>query len=205
MAYEQSPAAVRHWLTEEYPAIRRRAQKQHGIVFWGDEAGMRSSHQAGTTYAPKGKTPVVKKSGQHFSLNMISAISNRGQLAFMVVDGRFNSEVYLRFLQKLVKQAAGTKLFLIVDQHPAHKTNKVKQWLKESKKSIEVFFLPPYAPELNADEYFNQDLKTNAVGKNRPKNKQELKRIVTAFANRKKKNKEQIKKYFHPEPVKYAS
>src|SRR3954471_17357812 len=93
VAYEQSPAAVRRWLTEEYPAIRRRAQKQRSIVFWGDEAGMRSNHQAGTTYAPKGKTPVVKKSGQHFSLNMISAISNRGQLVFMVVDGRFNSEV----------------------------------------------------------------------------------------------------------------
>lgn len=166
---------------------------------------MRSSHQAGTTYAPRGKTPVVKKCGQHFSLNMISAISNRGQLVFMVVDGRFNSEVYLRFLQKLVKQAAGTKVFLIVDQHPAHKTNKVKQWLKENKKKIEVFFLPPYAPELNADEYFNQDLKTNAVGKSRPRNKQELKKIVTAFANRRKKNKDQIKKYFHYRPVKYAS
>jgi transposase len=205
VAYEQRPAAVRRWLTEEYPAIRRRAQKQRGIVFWGDEAGMRSSHQAGTSYAPKGKTPVVSKSGQRFSLNMISAISNCGQLVFMVVDGRFNTEVYVRFLQKLTKHAAGAKVFLIVDQHPAHKTNKVSQWLEKNKQRIEVFFLPPYAPQLNADEYFNQDLKTNAVGKSRPGNKQELKKIVITFANRKKRNKDKVKKYFHAKAVKYAS
>lgn len=205
VAYEQSAAAVRRWLTVEYPTIKRRSQKHGGIVFWGDEMGIRSSHQAGTTYAPKGKTPVVGKSGQRFSLNMISAISNRGQLVFMVVDGRFNTEVYVQFLQKLVRQAAGTKVFLIVDQHPAHKTNKVNQWLQKHKQRIEVFFLPPYSPQLNADEYFNQDLKTNAVGKSRPKNKQELKKTVITFANHKKRNKEKIKKYFHAKAVKYAS
>jgi len=204
VAYEQSAAAVRRWLTEEYPAIKRRAQRQHGIVFWEDEAGMRSSHQAGTSYAPKGKTPVVSKSGQRFFLNMVSAISNRGQLIFMIVDGRFNSEVYVRFLQKLVRQVEA-KVFLIMDQHPAHDTNKVNHWLDKNKQHIEVHFLPAYAPQYNADEYFNQDLKTNAVGKNRPKNKQELKKAVITFANRKKKNKDKVKNYFHAKAVKYAS
>ncbi len=165
---------------------------------------MRSSHQAGTSYAPKGKTPVVSKSGQRFFLNMVSAISNRGQLVFMVVDGRFNSEVYVRFLQKLVKQVAA-KVFLIMDQHPAHATNKVNQWLDKNKQRMEVHFLPAYAPQFNADEYFNQDLKTNAVGKSRPKNKQDLKKAVITFANRKKKNKDKVKKYFHAKAVKYAS
>ena len=135
---------------------------------------------------------------------MISALNNRGHLVFMLIDGRFNSKMFLRFLQKLVK-AAAAKVFLIIDQHPAHKTKKVRQWLKANKESIEVFFLPAYAPQLNADEYFNQDLKTNAVGKSRPKNKEELKKTVNAFAKRKKKNKEKVKMYFHPKPVKYAA
>jgi len=84
-AYEQSPKQLRQWLEHQYPAIKRRAAKQDAVILWLDEVGMRSQHQAGTTYAVKGKTPVLPRTGQRFSLNMISAISNRGKMVFMVV------------------------------------------------------------------------------------------------------------------------
>jgi hypothetical protein len=116
-AYEQDSAKVRQWLKYQYPLIRQRASKQRGIIFWLDETGIRSQHQAGTTYAPKGKTPVVEKTGQRFYLNMISAITNSGRLEFMVVDGNFQGKVFIAFLEKLIK-AAGRKVFLIADSHP---------------------------------------------------------------------------------------
>ena len=202
-AYEQSPEQLRQWLEQDYPALRRRAAKEGAVVLWLDEVGMRSQHQAGTTYAPKGKTPVLPRTGKRFSVNMISAISNRGQLIFMVVDGRFNAVVFIRFLQKLLRSVR-RKVFLIADSHPVHKEKKVKQWLQEHNERIELFPLPTYAPEINPDEYFNQDLKTNGVGKARPKNKQELKTLAERFANGKKKNPEKVKKYFHPNAVSYA-
>lgn len=202
-AYEQSPREVQKWLQLEYPRIKRMAQKQRGLVLWLDELGLRSQHQTGKSFAPKGKTPVLKKTGQRFSLHEISAISNRGHLVFMVVDGRFNTTVFLAFLQKLLK-SFGQKVFLIADAHPVHLGKRVSRWLTAHQTKIEMFCLPAYSPELNPNEYFNQDLKTNIVGKARPKNKQELRKTVQTFSFRKKGNPETVKKYFHAPPVKYA-
>jgi len=163
-AYEQNPKRVAQWLEKEYPAIKRKAKKQKAVIYFEDEVGMRSDHQAGKSYAPKGETPVIKRTGQRFSLNMVSAISNKGHVEFMILDGTFNAGVFIDFLTRLIKHKQH-KIFLVVDGHSAHKTKLVKAWLEEHKKRIELFFLPPYSPELNAQEYVNQDLKTNIIGK----------------------------------------
>jgi transposase len=202
-AYEQSSGQVRQWLKQDYPAVKRRAQKQRGTVFWLDEVGMRSQHQAGTTYAPKGKTPVLPRTGQRFGLNLVSAITNRGEMVFVVVEGSFNGEAFIGFLQKLLRSVR-QKVFLIADSHPVHVQKQVSAWLQEHQKKIEMILLPTYSPELNPDEYFNQDLKTNGVGKPRPKNKEELRTLAEKFANGKKRNPEKVKQYFHPRSVAYA-
>jgi transposase len=202
-AYEQSPKQLRGWLEHQYPALKRRAAKQGAVILWLDEVGMRSQHQAGTTYAEKGKTPVLQRTGKRFSLNMISAISNRGKMVFMVVDGTFNGVVFIRFLQKLLR-SVNRKIFLIADSHPVHLEKKVEKWFREHKERIALIPLPTYSPEINPVEYFNQDLKTNAVGKTRPKNKQELKKLAEIFAKRKKQNPEKVKKSFHNKAVRYA-
>lgn len=203
-AFEQRPAAVRKWLKEEFPAIQKRAKREKAIIYFGDETGMRSDHQAGRSYAPKGKTPVIKKTGQRFSLNMISAISNRGHLQFMIIKGKFNSGVFQNFLQRMIRYSK-QKIYFVTDGHPAHKTMKLKEWLAENKKRIEVFFIPPYSPELNPQEYLNQDVKTNVIGKKRPINKEEMKNNVEQFMNERKRNKKLVQKYFHEEHVQYAA
>lgn len=203
-AIEQNQATVKWWLEQQYPAIHKRAAKQGAIIYWGDETGMRSDHQAGRSYAPKGVTPQVKGTGQRFSLNMISAVSNRGHLQFMMVEGSFNSEVFIRFLKQLIK-GCKKKIFLIVDGHPAHKTKKVNEWLWNNKEKISLFHLPPYSPELNPDEYLNQDLKTNALGRKRPLNKAHMKRNAENFMNMRQKDKKQVQKYFHERHVQYAA
>jgi transposase len=203
-AFEQKPEKVKQWLEKEYPAIKKRAQKEKAVIYFGDETGMRSDHQAGRSYAPAGETPVIKKTGQRFSLNMISAISNRGHLQFMIMDGRFNSEVFQTFLKRMVKYSK-QKIYFITDGHPAHKTKKLNEWLAQNKKRIEVFFLPPYSPELNAQEYVNQDVKTNVIGKKRPVNKEQMKSNVEDFMMKRKRDKKQVQKYFHVSHVRYAA
>lgn len=202
-AFEQKPEQVKQWLEKEYPAIKKRAAKEKGIIYFGDETGMRSDHQAGRSYAPKGQTPVVKATGQRFSLNMISAISNRGYLQFMIID-KFNGDVFINFLNRMIRYSK-QKIFFVTDGHPAHKTKKLKAWLEENKKRIEVFFIPPYSPELNAQEYLNQDVKTNVIGKKRPINKAEMRTSVENFMNKRKNNKRQVQKYFHQKHVRYAA
>jgi transposase len=203
-AFEQKPEKVKQWLDKEYPAIKKRAQKENAVIYFGDETGMRSDHQAGRSYAPAGETPVIKKTGQRFSLNMISAISNKGHLQFMILDGRFNGEVFITFLKQMIKYGR-QKIFFITDGHPAHKTKKLNEWLSENKAKIEVFFLPPYSPELNPQEYVNQDVKTNVIGKKRPINKAQMRVNVESFMHERKNDKNQVQKYFHVSHVRYAA
>lgn len=202
-AFEQKPAQVKQWLEKEYPAIKKRAAQEKATIYFGDETGMRSDHQAGKSYAPKGKTPIIKATGQRFSLNMISAISNKGHLQFMLID-KFNGEVFIDFLKRMIRYSK-EKIFFVTDGHPAHKTKKLKVWLAENTNRIEVFFIPPYSPELNAQEYLNQDVKTNVIGKKRPINKAQMRTNVTDFMNKRKNNRKQVQKYFHVTHVKYAA
>ena len=203
-AFEQNPERVKLWLDEEYPAIKKRAAKENAIIYFEDEVGMRSDHQAGKSYAPKGQTPVIKKTGQRFSLNMVSAISNKGHVEFMILDGTFNGGAFLGFLIQLIKYKQ-QKIFLVADGHSAHKTKIVTAWLEENKGRIEIFFLPPYSPELNAQEYVNQDLKTNVIGKKRPINKAQMRNNVEGFMNKRKNDRRQVQKYFHVSHVQYAA
>jgi transposase len=203
-AFEQKPEKVKEWLDKEYPAIKKRAAKENAVIYFGDETGMRSDHQAGKSYAPQGETPVIKKTGQRFSLNMISAISNKGHLQFMILDGRFNGEVFKTFLKQMIKYSR-QKIYFVTDGHPAHKTKMLNEWLAENKDRIEVFFLPPYSPELNPQEYVNQDVKTNIIGKKRPVNKAQMRTNVEDFMNGRKNDRRQVQKYFHVSHVRYAA
>ena len=144
-AFEQNPDEVRQWLEEEYPAIRAQAKREKAEIHWGDEMGLRSDHAVGRSYGLRGKTPVIPGTGQRFRCNMISAITNRGRLHFMVFKENFNDVVFLKFLKRLVKQVK-RKIFLIVDRLPAHRSGKVKKWLQKNERSIRIFFLPGYSP-----------------------------------------------------------
>lgn len=203
-AYEQKSAEVKKWLKKDYPAIKARAAEETAEIHWGDEMGMRSDHQAGTTWSPKGETPVVIKTGKRFRLNMISSLTNQGKLQFMLFKEGFTGAVFIDFMSRLIRYNR-RKVFLIVDGHPTHKAKMVKEWIVDHADRIELFLLPGYSPELNPDELVNQDVKTNAVGKHRPLNVDQLADTVEDYLLKRKKDPEQVKKYFHGKHVRYAA
>src|SRR3972149_1901446 len=147
-AYQQKPEEVRRWLEKEYPRIRSMARRMKAQIFFEDEAGVRSDHHAGTTWAVKGKTPIVISTGARFGLNMISAVSAQGEFRFMVVKGRIGAAQFIEFIKRLL-HGAQRMIFLIVDGHPAHKAKCVTRLVKSLKDRFRLFFLPPYSPELN--------------------------------------------------------
>jgi transposase len=165
-AIEQSPQSIERWLKIEYPSIQKLSRKEKATIYWGDEMGLRSDHNVGRTYGIKGKTPIVKRTGNRFSCNMISAITNLGKLSFMVFRDNFIFETFLVFLKRLIRQS-DRKVFLIVDRHPAHKSKIIRDWLTKNVDHIRLYYLPSYCPELNPDEFLNQDVKSH-VGKHRP-------------------------------------
>lgn len=204
-ALEQNPAQVSYWLKTKYPTIRRQAHAENAQIWWGDETGLRSDHQTGTTWGEKGKTPVVKGTGRRFGCNMIAAITNQGDLRFMVFDKRFTVKVFMEFLDRLVRHQAGKKVFLIVDRHAVHKATKVAKWLGENENQIRLFFLPPYSPELNPDELLNQDLKNNGFREGRARDKQDMMSKMRAFLRSKQRRPLKVRRYFEGKKVAYAA
>jgi len=203
-AYEQNNQEVQRWLVEQYPAIKRAATRERAEIHWGDETGMRSDHQTGTSWAPKGKTPAIPCTGKRFRSNMISSITNRGKLAFRLFRCKFTSVVFIDFMERLLKYRR-RRLYLIVDGHPVHKSGAVKNWLHKHRKRIRLFIMPGYSPDLNPDEFLNQDVKSNALGRQRARDIDELEANVEQYLIQRQTFPELVKRYFHKPSVVYAA
>jgi transposase len=205
-AYQQKPEEVQRWMEEEYPKIKRLARQKKALIFFGDEAGVRSDHHSGTTWAQKGQTPVVSSTGARFGLNLISAVSAQGEFRFMTVKGRVGAPVFIDFIKRLL-HGSERMIFLIVDGHPAHKAKSVMKFIetKPIKKRFRLFFLPPNSPELNPDERVWNDLKNNAIGKQAVKTPQELRSAVISHLRFIQKTPDRVRSYYNNETTKYAA
>lgn len=203
-AYQQNPEAVEKWMKKEYPAIKRMAAKDAAEIFFGDEAGVRSDHHAGTTWGEVGKTPVVSSTGARFGFNMISAISPRGTLRFMVVEGKVGASTFIEFMKRLLT-GAEKPVYLIVDGHPSHKARMVKQWIEEQNGRIKLFLLPGYSPELNPDELVWNGLKNHGLGRRPHATKEQMKSDAIAYLRRLQRMPEVVRSYFRKPSTAYAA
>lgn len=201
-AYQQDPELVQQWLESEFPKIEALANKAGADIYFGDEASVRSDFHSGTTWAPKGQTPVVKTTGARFSVNMISAISPRGKLRFMTVDGRFNAVKFIEFLKRLLHNS-GKPVFLIVDGHPVHKAKKVKEFIESTDGKLRLFILPPYSPELNPDELVWNNLKNHRIGRKMITGPDDLKQKIISSLRSLQKMPRKIIGFFHEKHVRY--
>jgi transposase len=203
-AYEQDPTAVRRWLRRDYPAIAARAKAEGGAVFWGDETGLRSDDVRGRSYAPRGRTPAVRVNHRRANLGLISAVTNRGELRWMVLDGAIKAPDLLRFLTRLVRDV-GRKVFLILDRLPVHRSAKVRAWLAGREAEIEMFYLPGYSPELNPDEGINGDLKQAVTSREPARSKAQLKRAAIGHMRKLSKRPNRVRSFFGHKTFRYAA
>lgn len=204
-SYEQQPKKVQEWLDMEYPKIAKAAKQEDGEIHWGDETGCTTEVSHARGYAPKGETPILKRSTKKkLRVNMISSISNQGQLYFDIHEGKINSAEFIDFMKKLVR-CTDKKVYFIVDNLPQHHSKLVKDWLKENEELIKIYYLPSYSPELNPDEYLNCDLKRNLNSQKMPRNIEQLKNNTQNHMDSLLDRPQKVKSFFQHSEVKYAS
>jgi transposase len=191
-AIQQNPEQVTEWLKKQYPSIKKEAKKEGREIYFSDEAGFHATAQYGSTWAPKGKTPIIKTSGKREKVNVISAINNQGKLRFMLYDKNFNSAVFIQFLKRLM-QNQKKPITLIVDGHKSHFTTVVKEYVASTKGRLKIYQLPAYSPELNPDELvWNNAKQKVAKAKHTPSKKtfpEKVKQVMTEIQKNKKLNK----------------
>lgn len=202
-ASQQDPLKVQDWLNKSYPCIRKEAKKEKRDIYFSDEAGFHATAQYGSTWAPKGETPIIKTSGKREKVNVISAINNKGKLRFILYDTGFNGHIFIEFLQRLLHKQK-TPITLIVDGHKSHFTKEVKEFVSGSSGRLKIYQLPPYSPELNPDELvWNNAKQTVAKAKHTP-SKKTFKEKVKDVMDDIQKNTTLTKAFFCEPNVAYA-
>ena len=203
-AYEQRPADVQKWMQERYPEVEKQAKEEKAEIWWADETAVKPECHFRRGYSPKGKTPVVRQPAKRFHSSLISAINNKGKMQWMALDQALNTDIFLRFLKQLIKYRR-QKIILIVDNLRVHHSHIVKEWVQKHKNRIELVYLPSYSPDLNPDEYLNNDLKQNVTKEKVPANKQELDAMVWIKMFMLSIRPERIKSFFRHPSVIYAA
>jgi transposase len=197
-ARKQDPEEIRRWLEETYPAIERRAEEEGAEIHWCDETGVGADEHPARGYAPEGQPVTMGVPDPHIRMNQVSTITNEGVVRFMTYARTMNAALFLVFLGRLLQSTTG-KLFVIVDRLRAHETPEVEQWVASHRDRIELFYLPRYAPELNATEYLNNDLKGQVNAAGLPNNKGELRSRMQGFMSKLRWLPEHVRNYFkHP-------
>jgi transposase len=203
-AYKQDEKQIAQWLDVDFPGISKRAKNENAEIFFGDECGIQNTANYAKGYAPIGQTPVVRVESKKMKINMVSAVSARGKLRFMLYKSNMNSDLLIDFMRRLVRDTT-KKVFLILDHLRVHHSKKVRAWLEKHKAEIEVFFLPPYAPEYNPDELLNSDLKRNIGNRAMPRSEKDLEHNVRSHMKSVQLNPEKICAFFNAPYTSYAA
>jgi len=203
-ATERNDAAIQAWLRRDYPAIAKRARREKAEIHWADETGVSNQANYGRSFAVKGQTPVIPRPAARFTHSMISSVTNKGKLRFMIYAGALTAKLFLEFLRRLVKGAA-RKPFVIVDNLRPHRARIVQEWLAENAGRIEVFYLPSYAPERNPDEYVNNDVKQAMARRATPMDKAAMKTQLASHMRRLQRRPNKVRSFFQAPDVRYAA
>ena len=197
-ARKQDPEEIRQWLEETYPAIEQRAEEEDATIHWCDETGAGADEHPARGYALEGEPVTMDVPDPHLRMNQISTITNEGAVRFMTYARTMNAALFLVFLGRLLRNTTG-KLFVIVDRLQAHKTPAVEDWVAAHQDRIELFYLPRYAPELNATEYLNNDLKGQVNAAGLPDDKGALRSRMQRFMSNLRRLPGHVRNYFkHP-------
>lgn len=206
-ALEADPVVVEAWLADVYPKIKTQARKDGGVILWQDESGLRLDRLvAKQGYAPRGQRAIAPSTGNRQGVNMISALANSGELRFSIFEGRFTGQVFIEFLDRLIRSIPDRKIHLICDNHSTHHAKLVKKWVAERADRLELHFLPAHSPELNPDEQLNQDVKRHMREiYPKPTDKTTLRSELARFLHRRQRQPQIVRAYFHEPTVRYAA
>lgn len=202
-AYERDPKAIAKWKRKEFPNIKKRAKKRHAGVFFLDEAGIRSDGPLQRTWGPKGKTPTVQTSGQRQSINAISSVGMNGAFWYTTYTKTLDGPRFVGLLKEFMRTRR-KPVTLIIDKHPAHIANVVKDYVKETKGKLEIFFLPGYAPDLNPDEFVWNHLRGNGTSKKPLKQNESLTARVQNDLSHIKSDRSLVRSFFYAPSVEYT-
>ena len=134
---------------------------------------------------------------------MISALNSQGEVRYMLYEDSMNQQRFITFLSYMLRTSK-QKIFLILDNLRVHHGKIVAEWVSRHQNKIELFFLPPYSPESNPDEYLNHALKLSVHSGDLPKNRSDIRHKTNSFMRTLQRNKYMVSAFFHHPQISYT-
>jgi len=172
-AFQQDPERRREWLEKTWPKLEKQAKNQRSVILFQDECSVALNPISGKTWARIGRTPSISATARRGSIGVISAISRAGKLYFSMPKGRVNSEEFIRFLKKILKQIPRKKVIIVLDNCTSHNSKKTTDFVALNPR-LELHFLPPYSPDFNPDELVWAHLKGESLKAHQARTTDEL-------------------------------
>lgn len=178
MAKERDEKEVKKWIKNIWTKILAHARRWQAMIYFQDESAVRLTAVLGTTWAKKGKTPIVRVTGKRGTIGITSAISPAGRMVFRLEKETVNSSKHIEFLKQVQKNHPRRKIIIIEDKAKPHIAKKVSQFVETQKKRLAIYFLPSYSPELNPDEHVWAYLKGFKLKAHQAKSLKDFKPLV---------------------------
>lgn len=134
-----------------WTGAQKKALAEQQTVVFVDETGLYLLPAVGRTYAPMGKTPLLRETLTRDHRSLIGALTLDGRVFVHGQDQSLCSTDVVRFLKHLLRHIVG-KLRIVWDGASIH-YGAVKEFLQSGAANrITLVRLPSYAPELNPVE-----------------------------------------------------
>src|SRR3989338_2204830 len=197
VALEKNQRKVTEWLNAEWPKIQAHARRWQAMLYFQDESGVSLIPVLGKTWAKKGKTPKIKVTGNKGGFCVTSAISPAGRMVFRIENHTIHAEDHIDFLKQIIKHHPRRKIIVIEDNAKPHIAGAVKDFVRDNKNRIAVYYLPTYSPDLNPDEKVWKYLKNVKLKAHQARNKKEFKPLIKAKMQSIQKKPMLIKSFFN--------
>lgn len=196
-AKECNEVEVKRWLKETWPKIKEHARRWQAMLYFQDESGISLTPVLGKTWAPKGKTPIVKVTGKRGGFCLTSAISPAGRMVFRIEKERITANVHIEFLEQIIKHHPHRKIIVVEDKAPPHTAKKVGKFVEERKKIFALYYLPSYSPKLNPDEHVWAYLKNHGLKDHQAQSTIELEKLTLSKMKSIQRKKNSVKSFFY--------
>jgi transposase len=156
------------------------------------------------TWSIRGKTPLIHCRSSWAKLSVISAVTTNPHVYTKLLPGKTaKTGDMISFLKKIGRRFR-RPLFIVWDNAQIHKSTAIRAFIKNSKGRLQVYYLPPYAPELNADEGVWSYLKWHELANYCPESNEKLIAAVRRGLQRIQNRKNLIRSFMKNTPLNFS-
>jgi len=126
------------------------------VIVFEDEASFRQTPTLHATWSRRGCQPQIPTRGERNTQKIFGAVRlDNAHFTYLHQEDYFAWETYLAFVDQVLLPTfyrRGHRIYLIQDNASYHKKRETYDYFAQHRRHLEVFQLPPYWPELNAQE-----------------------------------------------------